>query len=103
MVRIDRSARIMPGKTKEGLAEARRNAAFVTQNTSVTAPVRVFLEVLGNVGTVHWILEYESLAAYENALTDLRDKREWREILRSGSSVFVPGSVHDTAMVSIGD
>jgi NIPSNAP len=101
MFRIDRSARVMPGKNKQALAEAKRNAAFVTQNTSVAAPTEVFLEVLGNVGTVHWILQYESLAAYENSLADLRENAGWQEILTSGASAFVPGSLHDTGMVSV--
>ena len=101
MIRIDRSVRTLPGKTQEGVTQAKRNAEFITQNSPVMAPVQVFLEILGNVGTVHMILEYDNLGTYEQGLAQLRDHRGWRELLRAGQDCFVPGTVHDTAMVSV--
>ncbi len=101
MIRIDRRIGYLPGKAYEAVAQAKREAEFISENTDVSAPARVFTEFLGDVNTIHLVLEYESLAAYENSVKRLREHQEWRQLLSDGGSVFVPGSVRDTATIPV--
>jgi hypothetical protein len=55
MLGIDRSLPVQTGKTNDALALPVRHAEFLTHNTRTTGNPEIFMEVLGNLDTIHLV------------------------------------------------
>jgi NIPSNAP len=101
MVRIDRSLPVQTGKTNDALALTARHAEFLAENTPTTDRPEIYMEMLGSLNTIHLILSYDSLAAYEESVKTLWRHQEWRALLADGSDLFAAGDARDIAMVTV--
>lgn len=85
-VHFMRKARIADGKRDEALAFA----ADITDHWNETYATNVTwgLEVGGDVGTVYWMTDYESLAAMEIVMQASMVNEETRKRTREGVGLF---------------
>ena len=62
------------------------------------ANVEVYGDVFGEVGTVRWIIDYEDLAALENAQKQIMEDQEYWQKLEKTPDLFIQGKVNDVVM-----
>jgi hypothetical protein len=63
MYRLCRTANVSSGKLLEAIHWAKDISAHLS-NKYATATVQTFTELFGSVTTLHWHLDFESLAAF---------------------------------------
>jgi len=97
MVRWMRKARVAPGKFIEAMGFATEIAGYVKKFEGLP-PVHVFIDDFGDMTTIRWVVDYESLAAMEKVTTPMMSDQEYFQKIDSSSHVFIPGSVKDTVM-----
>ena len=97
MVRWMRKARVAPGKFIEAMGFATEIAGYVKKFEGLP-PVHVFIDDFGDMTTIRWVVDYESLAAMEKVNTQMMSDQEYFQKIDSSSHVFIPGSVKDTVM-----
>ncbi len=97
MIKVLRSIRIRGGKFAEATEHAKAIANYVHHRSS-SANVQVFAEVFGNVGTLYWIADLESVAALEELDNQLNAGPEFQALLVEGFSLFFEGNFHDTLL-----
>ena len=97
MVRWMRKARVAPGKFMEAMGFATEIAAYVKKFEGLP-PVHVFMDSFGDMTTIRWVVDYESLAAMEKVNTQMMSDQEYFQKIDSSSHVFIQGSVKDTVM-----
>ena len=94
-IRWQRTVLIAPGQTERAL----QFAVAVTEHVTQTFPeitVEVYTEILGDVGKVHWFIDYESLAQLEVHLQTLATDATYSQMLADIGGAFVAGHTHDT-------
>ena len=66
-------------------------------------PVRVYTEQFGDPSKVYWVSDWDNVAALDARLNALQADEGFMTMLVKGQQdgLFVPGSVHDTVMVSV--
>ncbi len=97
MVRWMRKARVAPGKFIEAMGFATEIAQYVKKYEGLP-PVQVFIDSFGDMTTLRWIVDYESLGAMEKVNTQMRQDQEYFQKIDSSAHVFIPGTVKDTVM-----
>ena len=97
MVRWMRKARVAPGKFMEAMGFATEIAAYVKKFEGLP-PVQVFMDSFGDMTTLRWVVDYESLAEMEKVNTQMMSDQEYHQKIDSSSHVFIPGSVKDVVM-----
>ena len=93
MIRFMRTADIVPGKREDALAYAKQLAEY--WRTQFGAKLEVLVPVGGNPHRIGWRTEYESLADMEVKRGRVSADAKYQEMLRSGSTNFVAGSLND--------
>ncbi len=78
MVITDRSAQIAPGKRVEALEWARKLTLHLRQKYP-EHNARLAEEVLGDHTVIHWILEFDSLADYEEHGRKIADDKTYQD------------------------
>lgn len=94
-IRWQRTVLIASGQT----ARATQFAVAVTDHVNQLIPeagVKVYAEVLGDVGKLHWFVDYESLAQLEAFSERLAADEVYNQMLADIEGAFVPGHIHDT-------
>jgi hypothetical protein len=97
MVRWMRKARVAPGKFIEAMGFATEIAKYVKKFEGLP-PVHVFIDSFGDMTTLRWVVDYESLAAMEKVNTQMMSDQEYFQKIDRSSHVFIPGSVKDVVM-----
>lgn len=93
-VRMNRTAIIDRGKADEAVAFAGEIAKYVQENWGVS--VGWGMEVGGTFGKVHWFVDYENMAQYEESLGRTMTDEGYRKLLESAADLFVVGQSEDT-------
>lgn len=97
MVRWMRKARIAPGKFIEAMGFATEIATYVKKFEGLP-PVHVFVDSFGDMTTLRWVVDYESLAAMETVSQQMMSDQEYLQKVNSSSHLLIPGSVKDVVM-----
>jgi hypothetical protein len=92
-----RKARVAPGKFIEAMGFATEIASYVKKYEGLPT-VQVFIDSFGDMTTLRWVVDYESLAAMEQVNTQMMSDQEYFQKIDSSSHVFIPNSVKDTVM-----
>lgn len=92
-VRFMRKARITPGKRDAAIEFAAMiSDHFGERFDSITS---WGLEVGGEVGTIHWFADHESMGALESVIEGSTADPETNKLLAESADLFIPGSVQD--------
>lgn len=97
MVRWMRKARVAPGKFIEAVGFATEISGYVKKFEGLP-PVHVFIDSFGDITTLRWIVDYESLAAMEQVSTQMMSDQDYLNKVNSSAHLFIPGSVKDVVM-----
>ena len=100
MVRWMRKAQVAPGKFIEAMGFATEIAQYVKKFKGIP-PVQVFIDSFGDMTTLRWVVDYESLAAMEQVGLQMMADQEYLNKVNSSIHVFIPGTVKDTVMRSV--
>jgi hypothetical protein len=99
MIRFTRSAQLNPAKFMEAITWAKEVAEFMNKKYGIQ--MTVYINNFGEYGKIHWISDYNDLAAMEKfGKQFLADPEYWTKISR-GSDLLMRGSVFDTVMQSL--
>jgi len=93
MIRWTRTARIAQGKLGEAIQWAKENREYTKTKFEGGADVKIYLETLGEMGVICWMVDFENLAAVELAGQALDADTGYQERLRAASELFLPGTV----------
>ena len=103
MVRWMRSARIKHGsKSIEAVTWAKEVAAFAEKKHN-TPKINVYTDVVGQSGTVRWIIDYDDLTEFEKSRAKLGGDPEYFVKLKEAESkaLFVEGQIEDVMMTLV--
>ena len=100
MVRWMRKAQVVPGKFIETMGLATEIADYVKKFEGLP-PVNVFIDSFGDMTTLRWVVDYESLAALEQVNALMMSDQEYLQKVSSFGHLFIPGSIKDVVMRSI--
>ena len=100
MFRFHRISRAKPGKFPEAIQFAKEVAGYI--NTKY-APISVqaYIEQFGDIGTLHWHVDYDNLAAVEKINAQLLTDQGYWALLNKAADLFIEGSGHDTLLQTI--
>ena len=99
MIHFYRAAAIAPGKLASAVGFAKEIAAYLKDKHGVT--VEVAMPIGGNPNRIGWASTYESLGAYEGAMSKMLADTSYMELVRKGSENFIGGSVRDQLWRSV--
>ena len=101
MITAVRTANIHDGKANEAVAWAIKTATYVSENLGVN--LQVMRNVGGPVFQLHWVSNYESLAAYEAAMARIEADEGYQGLLAEGRNqgLFIASSIIDNLYASI--
>jgi hypothetical protein len=92
-----RKARVAPGQFLEAIGFATEIADYVKKFEGLP-PVHVFMDSFGDMTTLRWVADYESLAAMETLSTKMMSDQEYLNKVNRSSHLFIPGSLKDVVM-----
>ncbi|MDA2923601.1 DUF6039 family protein [Acidobacteria bacterium AH-259-L09] len=97
MITWVRTASIQDGEMQEAFAWAVKVASYVNKNIS-EANVQVMRNVGGPVYQLHWVCNYESLAAFEEVMKKVEEDSGYQELLTEvrQEKAFVGTSIVDS-------
>lgn len=100
MFRLRRSGTVSRGKALEARQWAKEVTEYVNENY---APVsaQVYSEIFGDLGKVHWYIDYEDLATIEMYSARLLADEGYQVLLSKAADLFVEGSIRDTLIQSL--
>ena len=96
MIRWMRSGQIAGGKTMQAISWIKELQGYLKEKYD--SKLEVFGDVFGEVGTVRWIIDYEDLAALENAHKQIMGDQEYWQKLEKTPDLFIQGKVNDVVM-----
>lgn len=94
MIRFVRTANIAPGKQGDAIVFAKQIVDYISKNLGVK--LEVLLPIGGNANRIAWRAEHTNLAALEELVTRSAADAKYGELVKSGSSNFIAGSIHDS-------
>jgi len=98
-VTLHRTAQVKQGKNEAAVAWAREITAYVNEHFPGHS-VRTYSETFGDLGTIHWLVNYESLAAYEEVVAMISADAGYQALIEKifEGDLFVDGSVKDEVL-----
>ena len=93
-VRWMRTARIRNGKFMEAIAWAKETSAYVEKKHNV-GKVGIWLDALGEVGTIRWTIDYPDMASYDKAMTAVMMDADYWKMLNKSVELFHDGGTTD--------
>jgi hypothetical protein len=63
--------------------------------------IDVFLDVLGDMSCIRWMVDYPDLATLEKVQDAILKDADYWKLMTAYSDVFIAGSVHDVALKKI--
>jgi hypothetical protein len=102
MITWVRTANIHDGKAQDAFAWAIKVAKYVSANFS-EANVQVLRNIGGLVWQVHWVANYESLAAFEEVMKKVEADSGYVELLGEArdQNLFISSSIVDSLYEAI--
>jgi hypothetical protein len=98
MVRWTRSGRIAPGKDPQAIQWAKELTEWIRKKYG--SQLSVYMDCFGEVGTVRWFEDFESLAAVEKRMQQIMaDQEYWQKV--SQVATLFQGGPFDTVMVTL--
>lgn len=94
MIRFVRAASIAPGKLGDSVVFAKQIVDYIGKNFGVK--LEVMLPIGGNPNRIAWRTEYANLAALEDFTTRSAADPKYMELVKSGATNFIAGSVNDS-------
>lgn len=96
MYRWIRTARVAKGHFPQALGWAKEMAGFGQKKFNLPE-VRVYMDAVGEIGTIRWEIDYPDLAAWDKAQTQvLTDAEYWQLIAKANAQeLFIDGTTHD--------
>lgn len=103
MITMVRTADVHDGKGTAALAWAVKVAAHITENIS-GGNVQVVRNVGGPVWQLHWVGNYESLAAYEETMKTIEQDAGYLDLIGEAreQKLFISSSIVDRLYQSVG-
>jgi predicted DsbA family dithiol-disulfide isomerase len=97
MIRVNRTTRVSRGKAQQGIQWAREVTEYANKNFP-EASAEAYVEIGGNIGTIHWFIDYADLATLERVAQQLAADDGYQAMLRQAAddALFIEGSAHDT-------
>ena len=92
MIRWVRTAKIARGKHQEAIQWAKDTREYTKTKFEGGADVKIFLETLGDLGTICWMVDFENLAAVELASQVLGNDSGYQERLQAAIDLFLTGT-----------
>ncbi len=99
MVRWTRSVRIARGKPLEAMQWAKEITEWI--NKKYNLQTKVYVDSFGEVGTLRWFVDHESLAVLEKSWDQLLGDQEYWQKVNQSNDLFVEDSLFDTVMRTI--
>ena len=93
MITFVRTAVIAPSKTHEAMTFAHQVTKMVEAKVGIKN--NIMRPIGGNPSRISWVSSYDNLAAFEAASMKLLSDADYRKLLESSASYFLPGSLHD--------
>jgi len=100
MIRWTRKAQIAPGKFVQAVQFA-KEIAELAKKISKGPSVGIYLDSVGEVGTIRWFADYEDFAAWEKVANQLFANQEYLQKVNQAADLFIQGSASDTIMRAI--
>jgi len=97
MIRHQRSGRAKIGKAWDVIQFAKEIAAFINTKYAPVS-VQVYNEIFGDLNTIYWQTDYDSLASLEEFHTKLTADPDYQAIVSKGSDIFIEGTLQDKLM-----
>ena len=91
MIRWIRTAQIAQGKQQEAIQWAKDTREYTKTKFEGGAEVKIFLQTLGDLGVMCWMVDFENLAMVELAGQALNADEGYQERLKAASELFLPG------------
>ena len=91
MIRWIRTAQIAQGKQQEAIQWAKDTREYTKTKFEGGAEVKIFLQTLGDLGVICWMVDFENLAMIELAGQALNADEGYQERLKAASELFLPG------------
>ena len=92
MIRWVRRAQIAPGKHQEAIQWAKDTREYLKTKFEGGADTKIFIETLGDLGVICWMVDFENLAAVELAGQVLNEDSGYQERLQAAVGLFLPGT-----------
>jgi hypothetical protein len=98
MVRLIRSAKVKNGGTlMDALKWAKQTAEYLNSKFSLPK-VAVYSGLFGDLYTIFWQADHESLASIEDAFAKFSADPGYLALLSKATSLFIEGSARDAVM-----
>ena len=101
MITLHRSAKMKAGKGQEAVKFAREVAEFLISTPPQALGSRVYDEKYGNIGTIHWFIDYESLTTMQADTAQRKQDEAWLAFGPRADELFIEGSWHDTLLAAL--
>lgn len=99
MIRTRRIAEVAQGRMPDAVTFAKKIADHLEASHGIK--ITVVVPVAGKIGRVAWIAEHRDLAEMEARMNAMATDAKYLELVRSGLSNWVPGSVEDEIWRSV--
>jgi hypothetical protein len=93
MIKIIRSASILPGKTADALAFAHHIAKLIGDKHG--KKIELAVPIGGNPSRIAWLSDYADLAEWEALMGKLMADADYMTAIAATAAIFIPGSLHD--------
>lgn len=100
MIRFHRSIRSARSNAAEAIEWAKEVADYLNGKYAGTN-VQVFAHRFGDVSTIVWEVDFDTLANLDDYQHTLNSNEEYWAVVAKGVGLFVEGSVHDTVLESL--
>jgi hypothetical protein len=91
-----RTVRVAKGRFPQAIGWAKEMAAFGQKKFGLPE-IRVYMDTMGEIGTIRWEIDYADAAAWDKAQTAvMSDPEYWQFIAKANADeLFIDGSAHD--------
>jgi hypothetical protein len=97
MIRFERTMRVRVGKHATNWA---KEIANYLDTVHGNPQIRLFRSRFGNISTLHWIADFDDLAALEAWQRKVGADAGYRELIKKSFDIVIDGSVEDTVLES---
>lgn len=91
-----RTTRVANGRFPQAIGWAKEMAGLAQKKFGVSQ-CRVYMDSVGEIGTLRWEIDYADLATYEKTMNAvMNDQEYWQFIAKAHTDqLFIDGSAHD--------
>ena len=100
MIRYERSLLAAAGKAREAAAWAQEVTAYLNGKLP-QAKIQAFTHRFGDVSTITWQADFDSLASLENYQQAVNADQGYWQLIDQTDELFAEGSIYDTILQSL--